>query len=63
MWDITNILLKGGMKPIFYRECDSIKSFEIYNEEMIFLIQTSKKLEARSCKNDSIIWEIDDFPM
>ena len=30
---------------------------------MIFLIQTNKRLEARSCKDDSIIWEIDDFPM
>ena len=63
MWGITNTLLKGSMKPIFSRECDLIKSFDIYNDEMIFLIQTSKKLEARSCKDDSFIWEIDDFPM
>ena len=63
MWGITNTLLKGSMKPIFSRECDLIKSFDIYNDEMIFLIQTSKKLEARSCKDDSIIWEIYDFPM
>ena len=63
MWGITNTLLKGSMKPIFSRECDLIKSFDFYNDEMIFLIQRSKKLEARSCKDDSIIWEIDDFPM
>ena len=61
MWGITNTLLKGSMKPIFSRECDLIKSFDFYNDEMIFLIQRSKKLEARSCKDDSIIWEIDDL--
>ena len=48
MWGITNTLLKGSMKPIYFRECDPIYSVDIYNEEMVFLIQTSKKLEPRS---------------
>ena len=42
MWGITNTLLKGSMKPIFSRECDLIKSFDFYNDEMIFLIQRKK---------------------
>ena len=30
---------------------------------MKFLIQTDKKLEAKSCKDDSRLWEIEDFEM
>ena len=63
MWGITNTLLKGGMKPIFYGACDTINSIEFYNKEMKFLIQTDKKLEAKSCKDDSRLWEIEDFEM
>ena len=49
------------MKPIYHGECETLNSIEFYNDEMKFLIQTDKKLEARSCKDNSLLWKIDDF--